>query len=707
MSDTQLYVGVDIGGTFTDLVVMDQTGSVATAKAPTTPGNLEQGVLDALEVHADAVASSVPDVLSEVVWFGHGTTQATNAMIERKGSPTGLITTLGFGDTILIQRLMGYTAGVPSRQLGEYSSHRYPDPIVPRRLIREVPERVDKLGAVVKALDENAARVAVAELVEAGATSLAVTLLWSFRNPAHERRIREIALEVAPELEVAISSEVAPLIGEYERTATTVLNSYLAASVGTYLQRLESSLRDQGFAGTFGVLDSVGGVVSSAHAARRAVTLVTSGPTGGLIGSAFLASALGHPNVITTDMGGTSFDVGLIIDGRPLVSAVTEVEKYHVATPMVDLRAIGAGGGSIASVTDGLLSVGPESAGARPGPVAYGRGGERPTVTDADLVLGIIDPGTFLGGRMKLDAAAAAEAIRVHVAEPLGLDVPDAAAGIRQVADSQMADLLRELTVGRGRDPRDFVVYAYGGAGPMHCAGYGAELGVREIVVPATSMAQSAYGAMASDVHISAERSPMLRGATFPAEPWEGIDTAQVQQTFDELEAECSAGLEQSGIEHGTPEVSRSADIRYRRQAHSLMVPVAGGQIDGDAMRAMIERFESMYEDTYGKGSGFREAGVEISALRVSTIGRTAKPRLTVIDDVRPAPTIHTRAVYEPTLRHEVQAQIVQWDELPVGFRIEGPGVIEHATTTVYVGPTQRAELDEHGNLIIATKELA
>ena len=524
MPEQELFVGVDIGGTFTDLVLMDRDGTVGTSKAPTTPGRLEQGVLDALQVHAESIGTDLGALLPRVAWFGHGTTQATNAMIERKGAATGLITTLGFGDTILIQRLMGYTAGVASRQLGHYSQHRYPDPIVPRRLIREVPERVDKFGRIVTPLDEAAVRTAVGELLAAGVCALAVTLLWSFRNSAHELRIREIALELDPDMEVAISSEVAPLIGEYERTATTVLNSYLAATVGQYLERLEAGLREQGFTGTFGVLDSIGGVVSSEHAARRAVTLLTSGPTGGVIGSVFLAEALGHRNVITTDMGGTSFDVGLIIDGKPLVSAVSEVGKYHVATPMVDIRAIGAGGGSIASVADGLLSVGPESAGARPGPVAYGRGGERPTVTDADLVLGIIDPGSFLGGRMKLDTASAKEAIRRHIAEPLGMEVADAAAGIRQVADSQMADLLRELTVGRGRDPRDFVLYAYGGAGPMHCAGFGAELGVPQIVVPATSMAQSAYGAMASDVHISAERSPMLRGGTFPAEPWEGID---------------------------------------------------------------------------------------------------------------------------------------------------------------------------------------
>jgi N-methylhydantoinase A len=707
MSKSDLYVGVDIGGTFTDLVVMDGDGSVATAKAPTTPGELEQGVIDALTVYGESVDTGVDDLLARVVWFGHGTTQATNAMIERTGARTGLITTLGFGDTILIQRLMGYTAGVPSSQLGDYASHRYPDPIVPFPLIREVPERVDKHGAVVAPLDEEAVRRAIEELLAAGVEALAVALLWSFRNPHHERRVREIAAEIAPDLNIAISSEIAPLIGEYERTATTVLNSYLAGIVGQYLERLESTLRSHGFEGTFGVLDSIGGVVSAKHAADRAVTLVTSGPTGGLIGSAFLAEALGHENVITTDMGGTSFDVGLIIDGRPLVSAVTEVEKYHVAIPMVDLRAIGAGGGSIASVQDGLLSIGPESAGARPGPVAYGRGGARPTVTDADLVLGIIDPESFLGGRMKLDVEAAAEAIRTQVADPLGLEVEEAAAGIRQIADSQMADLLRELTVGRGRDPRDFVVYAYGGAGPMHCAGYGAELGAKEIVVPATSMAQSAYGAMASDVHVSAERSPMLRGGGFPAEPWEGIDPGVLESALEELQTECLQRLDSSGIPHDDPEIVRTAVIRYSRQTHGLMTPVRSERLDEAGVRELVREFERMYEETYGKDSGFREAGIEISGLRVAAIGRTAKPRLT-----RPAagdaePEVRTRTIYEPTLRNRVRAQVVRWQEMRSGFTVSGPAVVEHPTTTVYIGPTQASHLDEHGNLIITAKELS
>ena len=482
LSAPDMYLGIDIGGTFTDLVLMDDDGNISTSKAPTTPGELEKGVFDAVAVVADAQGLTPEALLGRVAAFGHGTTQATNALIERTGAVTGLITTRGFGDTLALQRLMGFTAGVPVEHLGWYSRRRYPDPIVPRRLVREVRERVDQAGRVLVALDEDGTRIAVRELLERGVLTFAVTLLWSFRNPAHERRIGEIIREMAPGAYVSLSCEVSPIIGEYERTATTVLNSYLAPKVADYLDRIENLLRDRGFRGKFNVLNSAGGVIPAREAARKPVLLVASGPAGGVMGSLQLAQEIGHHNVITTDMGGTSFDVALVVDGKPLVSGTHEAGGFHLNTPIIDIRAIGAGGGSIARVEANLLRVGPDSAGAVPGPVCYGRGGRLATVTDADLVLGILSPDNFLGGRMKLDRAAATEAIRAQIAEPLGMSVEAAAAGIRRVVDGHMADTLREVTIGRGHDPRDFVLLAYGGAGPAHCAGYGTELGVPRIL---------------------------------------------------------------------------------------------------------------------------------------------------------------------------------------------------------------------------------
>ncbi|MEA2466631.1 MAG: N-methylhydantoinase [Thermoleophilaceae bacterium] len=698
-----LYLGVDIGGTFTDLAVMSEDGSVETTKAPTTPGRLDEGVFAALERYAETSGTTLPELLGRVASFSHGTTQATNALIERKGARTGLITTRGFGDTLFVQRLLGMTAGMPSGGLGWYSRRRYPDPIVPRRLVREVPERVDQSGAVLLDLDEDAVRRAVDELIEEGVDAFAVCLLWSFRNPAHEQRIGEIIREAGGDRFVTLSSDLSPVIGEYERTATTALNSYLAPIVIGYLERLEGRLRENGFEGVFTVLNSIGGVMSAKDAARRAVLLLASGPTGGVIGSNHVAQELGHENVITTDMGGTSFDVGLIVDGRPVVAPVTEVAKYHVTPPMIDITAIGAGGGSIATVEDGLLRVGPESAGADPGPVAYGRGGDRVTVTDADIVLGILDPAHFLGGRMPLDRDKAARAIEEQIAGPLGLSVDEAAAGIRRVVDEQMADTLRELTVGRGHDPRDFVLYAYGGAGPAHCASYGAELGVREIVVAATSMVQSAFGALASDIHHAAERSLLLSGGGGPTDPWTGIEPDVLAGEFAALEERCRAALEADGVAPEQTAFARSVDIRYRSQTHSLIIPCGDDVGTQEGVIDLVNRFERTYEATYGQGAGFREAGIEVTTFRVEGTGATAKPSL-----ARLAPStnggpvaVASRSVYDAGRQERIDAPVYEWSALTPGATIAGPTVLEHPETTVFVGADQRVEMDSHGNLII------
>ncbi|WP_375001256.1 hydantoinase/oxoprolinase family protein [Aeromicrobium sp. CTD01-1L150] len=696
-----LYVGVDTGGTFTDIVVMDAAGAIHATKAPTTPESLEVGVFDALQLVAEHRGESVRDLLAKVATFGHGTTQATNALIERRGTPTGLITTEGFGDTLLIQRLMGFTAGVPVERLGDFSERRYPDPLVPRNLIAEVPERIDHAGKVIVPLDDDAVRRAVSDLVDAGIDSFAVSLLWSFRNPAHEVRVRQIIDEVAgASAYVSLSSEVNPVLGEYERTATTVLNSYLGPVVERYLESLERRLRDEGLAGRFSVLNSIGGVMSAREASLRGVLLLGSGPTGGVLGSHHLATQLGHRNIITSDMGGTSFDVGLVVDGKPVVKAVTEVAKYHVATPMVDIAAIGAGGGSIASVVNGTLRVGPASAGSYPGPVCYGRGGSEVTVTDADVALGVIDPDNFLGGRMAIDKSAAEGAIRTQIAEPLGMSVVEAAAGIREIVDARMADTLRELTVGRGHDPRDFDLYAYGGAGPMHCAGFGAELGVKSIVVPATSMAHSAYGALSADIHHGAERSESIRSARASEEPWEEFDREHIAAIFKDLEHEVLQRLKADDVADVDIEIDRSIDMRYRSQTHELIIPVSGDLGDVAAMRDLVLLFERTYEETYGKGSGFREAGIELTTFRVAGIGRTVKPSFSRF---LPAPRAErpSRQVFDVQASAWLDAEVADWTEMVPGERLAGPVVIEHPTTTVYVASQQGVHIDQIGNLLI------
>lgn len=704
----KLFVGVDVGGTFTDLVVMDDRGVVQTSKSPTTPGELERGVLRVLAQAAEERSLTLDEMLRRVSEFGYGTTQVTNALIERTGVKTGLVTTLGFADTLYIQRLKGFTAGLAPAQVGDYSRRRYPTPIVPRTLVRAVPERVDQAGSVLVPLDEDVTRAALLELREAGCRALAISLLWAFRNPAHERRIAALAREICgDDVFISLSSEVAPVIGEYERTATTVLNSYLGPTVAAHLSHFESQLREHGFAGVFRVLNSIGGVMGAGEAAGKPVQLLTSGPTGGVTGARYVAEGLGHGNVITTDMGGTSFDVGLIIDHDPVVTPVTEIGGYHIATPMIDITAIGAGGGSIVTVVDGLIRVGPESARADPGPVCYGRGGTRVTVTDADVVLGIIDGSSFLGGRMRLDYEGAVRAIDEQIAQPLGLSVEAAAAGIKDIVDSQMADVLRELTVGRGRDPRDFVLFAYGGAGPSHCTSFAAELGVSRVVVPTTSMVQSAYGALASDVHHSVEHSKLVRSGGGESALWADLDLAAIEQEFAHLEREATERLVRDGVVESDMELARSVDMRYRGQSHTLIVPFAADSVAAPATpQALVERFESVYEQTYGVGSGAREAGVELTTFRVDAIGHTHKPHLE-----RPDARLATkqaeereRLIYDSKAQRHLPARICDWQQMVPDEVVTGPAVVEHPTTTVYVDATHEVVMDQVGNLVITMR---
>ena len=586
---------------------------------------------------------------------------------------------------------------MPRDRLGMYSERRYPPPIVPRPQVREIPERVDQSGTVILPMDEAAARRAVRDAVDAGAEAIAICLLWSFRNPAHEKRLEQIVREIAGEhLAISLSSDISPIIGEYERTASTVLNAYLGPLARRHFESVEGNLRSHGFRGSFNVLNSIGGVIPAADAANRPVLTLLSGPTGGVTGSRYLANMLGHANVITSDMGGTSFDVSLIVDGNPLIALGRETCGYHLSVPMIDIATIGAGGGSIVSVSDGLIRVGPESAGASPGPVCYGRGGTRATVTDADVVLGIINPERFLGGRMKLDRAASEEAIREQVAKPLGMSVDAAAAGIRRIVDSQMADLVRQVTIGRGHDPRNFVLYAYGGAGPTHCAGYGKELGIQRIVVPTTSMVHSAYGGLASDTLYCAERSRVLQGDASGG----GLSEPIIAEEFRTLEAQCASALATGGFGAEDRGSARFLEMRYRMQTHEILVRAPDGPVDRAWVADLAGRFERAYERTYGQGSGLREAGIEIVTFRVEGTGRSRKPGFRTLV-AGPTPPEQRRLVYLAEAGRRVAIPVHDWLHLPPQQRIAGPAIIEHPSTTVFVATDQSIELDQYGNLHI------
>ncbi|MGP4022561.1 hydantoinase/oxoprolinase family protein [Actinomadura sp. 3N407] len=700
-TSARFFVGTDVGGTFTDLVVLQDGHPPQLFKTPTTPEDRSEGVVDALRLAAGSYGMSLPALCAAVVYFAHGTTAATNALIERKGAPTALLTTRGFSDTMLIQRSMTSWVGMGSAT-GHYSRRRNPDQIVPRSLIAEVTERVDRDGAEVVALNEQEVRSTLRRLRDEGVRALAVSFLWSFVNGAHESAVERIVGEEWPEAYLTLSHQVAPVIGEYERSAATVVNSYLGPVIRDYVADLEGRLRSAGFAGDFSIMDSGGGVMRAEDAARRSASMLTSGPAGGVLASAALAARLGHPNVITSDMGGTSFDVGLIIDGEPLVERTGEVGDLHLALPRIKVTAIGAGGGSIAAVDEsGVLVVGPQSAGSVPGPACYGRGGDRPTVTDADVVLGIIDPVRFLGGRMPLERSMAEKAIREHIAEPLGFTVEEAAAGIRRVADNQMADLLRKVTVEQGHDPRDFVVYAYGGAGPTHAYAYTEAAGIATLVVPPTSTVHSAYGAVTSDRYRAVQTTEVHRTPPGAGDPAVHLDAARINAAFDELARRCGADLE----DDPRARFARIAHLKFRRQSHELPLTVPDGEITTEVLRGLIADFRDAYERIYGAGTALLAAGVEIHTLRVegrvaiTGVQQGAYPGAADPD----AAFLGERDVHFPETGR-VATRVYRGKGLGAGAELRGPAILEFAGTTVVIGPSQSLTVDRRSNLVINGK---
>lgn len=690
-----VYIGTDIGGTFTDLVLMTDNGDVQIFKALTTPDDRTRGVLDAMNIAAEASGLSPSELVARLRYFSHGTTAATNAFIERKGALTGLLTTRGFEDTLRIQRAMSGWVGLPIHEISHFSKRHPPTPIVPQALTIGIAERVDYKGMVIVPLDEEQARGAIQTLIDQGVESVAISLLWSFRNSAHERRLAELVREMAPEIFVTISSELVPIIGEYERTSTTAINAYLGPVIHRYINGLESAVRDHGFAGPISIMESGGGVLPALEAAFQAANLLTSGPAGGVLASQKLGDLLGYQNVLTADMGGTSFDVGLIVDGLPLLETVREEGRYHVALPSIKVTAIGAGGGSIARVRDGHLTVGPESAGSTPGPACYGRGGTEPTITDADVVLGIVDAKYFLGGKMALDVEAAHEAVRRFVAEPLGLSVAEAAAGIREVANNQMADLLRRVTLRAGYDPRDFVLMAYGGAGATHAHQYAEVAGISTIVVPKTGPAHSAFGTVTGDRHRSFS---LAIGQHAPARfkrASEHIDLARITDGFAELEAKAVAALGDEATLH------RFIGMRFRQQVHEIGVEVGPGELVTADIDTLVDRFEVQYERIYGKNTALRISGVEFTVIRVEATSPVIRPHAKEekAEGHSNAPA-GTRPVYFYG-QGFVDTPIYRIADVGPGHSISGPAIIERPDTTIVVGPGQAAEMEKYGNIII------
>ncbi|WP_033289462.1 hydantoinase/oxoprolinase family protein [Amycolatopsis jejuensis] len=679
-------IAVDVGGTFTDVVATVADSRVFTGKVPSRPHAESEAVLDAVGAVAAHFGKTTGDLLADTEFFILGTTVVTNAMLEYTGVPTGLLTTKGFRDILEIRR--GYREETLDLQLPA------PHPIVRRRFRKGITERVGHTGAITTPLDEDEVRTAVRELKAAGISSIAVCLLFSFVNDTHERRIREIIAEEHPECFVTLSHEVLPQIREFERVSTTVVNAYTSPLLENYLHKLDSGLRSAGFAGELVVMQSNGGIMDVGYSAGHGVDAVLSGPAGGVVAAVAIGERSGYRNIITADMGGTSYDVCLIHDGTPEVGVDNWISRYRVAVPLVDIHTIGSGGGSIAWVDDGgALRVGPESAGAQPGPACYGRGGTRPTVTDANLVLGFMDADRFMGGAMKLDRAAAEAALDEHVAKPLGISVTEAAVGVSRIANSDLSNALRYVSVTRGRDPRDYALMAFGGAGAIHAGIQAVDLGIKTILVPRNASVLSAFGGMVADFKVSRVRS-YVRAA-------EAIDPDELTDVFSRVQAEADELLPASE----TTRLQRYLDVRYEGQTREVIVPLhtRTRKITEVSLARAIQEFHEQHELLYGHKR--TELPVQIVSVRVELTGLRqtagmAEPGKFGQDDPAAA-LVGTRSVYFERLGGFTDTPVYDGTRVEPGNVIPGPAVIHEPGTTIVVCDGQEAMLDQYETYVI------
>ena len=669
-------IGVDIGGTFTDIVAV-RDGSVDVLKVPSTPDTPGQGVLDGLAEAAETVGVDP----TSITFFSHGTTVATNALLERDWADTALVTTEGFRDALEIGRQT-------RPELYDFHAEK-PRPVIERDRRHEVPERLDERGGVVDPLDEEKARAVARDLADEEVESVAVSLLFAFEDDTHERRVAEILGEEAPDLSVSCSSDVLPEIREYERTLATAVNAALKPVMDDYVGELEAGIADAGVDADLKIMQSNGGIITAAAARDRPVDTLLSGPAAGVQGAAHVAERAGFEDIVTMDMGGTSCDVSLVRGGDPVVSTERSVGDYPVSVPMVDVHTIGAGGGSVAWVDQGdVLRVGPKSAGADPGPICYGRGGTEPTVTDAHLLLGRIDPGLFFdeGGA---DIEAVREGVRRAVADPLGMSVSEAAQGILDVANANMERALRVVSVERGHDPREFGLVAYGGAGPLHACRLAAELDVPRVLVPSAAGVLSALGLLISDIVYDYSTS-MVR-------PWGEVDPAALADAFEQFEAQGRERLDAEDLAPDAAGVARTLDLRYEGQSFELSVDMPDGDIDEATLDTVAERFHERHERRYGYASP--EEPLELVTLRLQARGAVDPPRLDP-----PAAGAETAPVEERTATFEGTdhaTPVYRRDDLTAGTTFDGPALVEGVESTTVVHPGQAVRVDNLGNLVV------
>jgi N-methylhydantoinase A len=671
-------VGIDIGGTFTDLVVVDvEGGTMWTEKTLTTPDDLWEGIATGLERAR---------VSLDEAEIAHGTTVVLNTLLERRGEPTGLITTVGFRDA--------YEIGRGARPEMYNLFYRKPAPLVPREHRLEVRERLGADGAVVLPLEESDVRAAAEHFRAHGISDVAVCFLHAYRNPDHEQRAAEVLGEVYPEALVSLSHQLVREWREYERTSTTCINAYVRRRTGSYLERAIAQLTAGGYRSEFFINQSSGGVVSARTASAKPVVTLMSGPAGGVAATARAGAAAGTHDVIAFDMGGTSTDVAVISGGQPRLTADTKIEGHPIAVPTVDIHSIGAGGGSLAWVDEvGALNVGPRSAGAVPGPACYGRGGTEPTVTDANVILGRVAPSDFIPDQLVLDDRAAADAVDRAVAAPLQLTTIDAALGIVEIVNLKMAMAVRAVTVQRGLDPKDFVLYAFGGAGAGHACWIARELGIPRVVVPVAPGQFSALGIALTDVRHDYVRTILARAGD--------VTPPFLAEAFASVGREAREALAAEGVPADRMRLVQSADVRYSGQEYTIAVPLANGAVDDATVERLRADFHRLHQTTYGHAS--EEEPVEVVNVRIAAIGLLPEVELPALQPGRAEPSAEaehsvTRTCFAAEGGY-VECRVFVRERLVPGNVVAGPAVVADAGATTVLPPGCTATVDRHGQL--------
>ena len=682
-------IGIDVGGTFTDFTLLDEhDGGVSFHKVASTPGDpseaIATGIAELMSAHGVSPA--------EIRHVGHGTTVATNLIIERKGAPTGLLTTRGFRDVLEIGRQV-------RPHLYDYS-HGKPAPLVAREHRLELDERMNAQGEVLRPLAEAELESAVRTLKAAGVCAVAVCFLHSYRNPAHEARAREALAALFPEAYVSVSSEVLPEFREFERLSTTVLNAVVGPRMQMYLGRFLERVRALGIEVEPFTIHSNGGLMSVRAVRSFPVRTCLSGPAAGVVGSAAVGRASGYPNLVTFDVGGTSTDVSLVVEATPLFSSLRAIADYPVKTPMVDIHVIGAGGGSIAAIDDaGALKVGPRSAGAEPGPAAYGRGGDRVTITDAQILLHRLNPVSLLDGRLPVDEALARAVILRDVANPLGLGIEQAAEGIVRIANANMARAIRAVSTERGYNLADFALFAYGGAGPLHAIDVAAECGIPVVVVPEEPGTMCARGMLLTDIGFDFVRSLI---AVADDQSWRGVE-----ETFARMAAEAKAWLERERVAEPQRSYRRHVDARYEGQNFEVIVPLPSAhEASGSgSLETFLQRFAAAHKREYGYDLPGKP--VEIVNCRLQAVGTV--PKAPLAERTRGGSIASAlrarRSVYFGDGIGWVDTPLYARHAIPTGVRIDGPAIIEEMSSTVALAPGRHASVDRIGNIIVHVNE--